>query len=134
MDERPWVICDSDVLIDYWDRSSKRHAHARSIIDGRIGRDRSAMSVVTWMELTKGATDRRSQQRVRKELASFRVVMLNANVCQCAMQTLERYHLSHGLQIPDCLIAASCLLSGWPLFTYNVRDFKFIEGISLLDG
>lgn len=126
------MICDSDVLIDYWDTKAKRHSHAREVIDERIGRSSAAISVVTWMELLKGATDRRSQQRIERELSSFRVVMLNGNVCQKAMQLLDSYHLSHGLQLPDCLIAATCAVSGWPLFTYNKKDYRFIAEITLL--
>ena len=38
---------------------------------------------------------------------------------------------SHGLHIPDALIAATAICGGLQLLTYNVKDFKFVEGIRL---
>ena len=44
---------------------------------------------------------------------------------------IEKYSKSHGLHIPDALIASTSICSGMELLTYNVKDFKFIEGIKL---
>nr|MDQ2686882.1 PIN domain-containing protein [Armatimonadota bacterium] len=44
----------------------------------------------------------------------------------------HRYRLSHGLLIPDALIAATALVHDIPLLTKNQRDFRFIAGLRLL--
>jgi len=41
------------------------------------------------------------------------------------------FRLSHNLQIPDAIIAASAVTFKLPLFTYNLKDFKFIPNIRL---
>jgi len=33
------------------------------------------------------------------------------------------------VSVPDCLIAATSITTGYPLLTYNKKDFDFIEGI-----
>lgn len=33
------------------------------------------------------------------------------------------------ISVPDCLIAATSIISGYSLLTYNKKDFDFIEGI-----
>lgn len=33
------------------------------------------------------------------------------------------------ISVPDCLIAATSLATGYPLLTYNKKDFDFIDGI-----
>ena len=44
---------------------------------------------------------------------------------------IEKYAKSHGLHIPDALIASTEICSGMELLTFNLKDFKFIEGIRL---
>jgi len=48
-----------------------------------------------------------------------------------AIELLNTYHLSHGLAIPDALIAATALETKLNLYTYNEKDFKFIKGLKL---
>ena len=45
---------------------------------------------------------------------------------------MQTYALSHGLQIPDALIAATALAFNIPLLSKNQRDYRFIVGLSLL--
>jgi predicted nucleic acid-binding protein len=33
------------------------------------------------------------------------------------------------VSVPDCLIAATSIITGYPLLTYNKKDFVFIEGV-----
>jgi predicted nucleic acid-binding protein len=33
--------------------------------------------------------------------------------------------------MPDGLIAATCLVEEIPLYTHNLKDFKFIDGLKL---
>jgi len=44
---------------------------------------------------------------------------------------IERYAKSHCLHIPDALIAATAICRGMQLLTFNLKDFKFVEGIRL---
>ena len=45
---------------------------------------------------------------------------------------LRRYRLSHGLLIADALIAATALALDEAIITKNQRDYRFIEGLHLL--
>ncbi|MGF7141278.1 putative nucleic acid-binding protein [Roseimarinus sediminis] len=38
------------------------------------------------------------------------------------------------ISVPDCLIAATSLITGFPLLTYNKKDFDFIDGLKLYQG
>ena len=42
---------------------------------------------------------------------------------------MENYYLSHGLKIPDAIIAATSRYHGVSLFTFNKKDFRFIPDI-----
>lgn len=58
-------------------------------------------------------------------------LLISPEITQRAIDILSEYHLSHGLAIPDALIAATSLDTGFSLFTYNTRNFKFIKGLHL---
>ena len=48
-----------------------------------------------------------------------------------AIQLVDQFNLSHGLLIPDAIIAATAVVHRIELFTYNVKDFQFIPDIKL---
>jgi len=50
-----------------------------------------------------------------------------------ATQLIDQFNLSHGLLIPDAIIAASAVVHQIELFTYNVKDFQFIPDIKLYE-
>jgi predicted nucleic acid-binding protein len=52
---------------------------------------------------------------------------------QKAVELIDLFKLSHGLQIPDAIIGATALIHQLPLFTYNIRDFNFIPAIILYE-
>ncbi|MBV5337012.1 MAG: PIN domain-containing protein [Deltaproteobacteria bacterium] len=70
---------------------------------------------------------------------------LNGELCISAISVMElyfgardkaelsKYAKSHYLDIPDALIASSVLINNIPLMTYNRKDFKYIEGLKLLN-
>ena len=44
---------------------------------------------------------------------------------------MVKYRLSHSVALPDCIIAAIAMVTNLEFFTYNQKDFKFIEGLKL---
>jgi predicted nucleic acid-binding protein len=47
------------------------------------------------------------------------------------MNLIKNYSLSHKLNIPDALIAASAIVTQSKLLTLNIKDFKYIPDIEL---
>ena len=56
---------------------------------------------------------------------------IDKDISELATNLTERYAKSHGLGIPDALIAATAICQSIELLTYNVKDFKFIDSIQL---
>ena len=56
---------------------------------------------------------------------------LNEEITEIAINLVEKYSKSHGLKIPDALIAATAIYYDITLWTYNIKDFHFIEGLKL---
>ncbi|MCB1177388.1 MAG: PIN domain-containing protein [Leptospiraceae bacterium] len=64
-------------------------------------------------------------------MAFYDVVHFDYSISQKSIELIENYKLSHGLKIPDSIIAASAIVHNIPLLTYNIQDFKFIKGLIL---
>jgi len=120
------ILCDTDVYIEYF----KGKADAKSLFD-KIGVSNLAISAVTVMELYYGALNARELGKIKKAISTLRMIIIGSEVCQKAIDLMERYSKSHGLRIPDALIAATAISHSSPLLTYNSRDFQFIADITL---
>jgi hypothetical protein len=56
---------------------------------------------------------------------------MDEEISTLTLSLLEMYALSHRLNLPDALIAATALRYNLSLYTLNIKDFRFIEGLSL---
>lgn len=78
-----------------------------------------------------GAQNKADLNRINKRLSRFNVALINDDITLIALKILEAYKLSHGLSIPDAIIAATALKMDLQLYTYNTRDYKFINNLKL---
>ena len=125
------IICDTDVMIDYFDESNSRHIRTASILEKEIELDNIVLTAVTKMDLLLGATNKNDLSKIVKEINRFNIALINDEISIKALELVQKYSLSHGLRLPDSLIAATSLVSGLELFTHNTKDYIFIDRIVL---
>ena len=125
------MICDTDVMIDYWDVKQSRHLDAKKTLENEIELDQIILSAITKMELMMGAVNKTELASINKKLERFNISLLNNDITLEAFKLIEKYKLSHGLSLPDALIASTALITELELFTYNLKDYKYISGIKL---
>jgi predicted nucleic acid-binding protein len=125
------VVCDTDVIIDYWNKNSKRHSATKTILENSIGVSDIILSAVTVMELINGAGNKNELDRINRDVHQFKIALIDNSITQSAIELLQDYRLSHGLAIPDALIATTAINLKSELFTYNTKDYKFIDDLSL---
>lgn len=127
------IVCDTDVMIDYWDVTSKRHAQTKAILENKIGLDNIVISAITKMELLMGASNKGEESKIGKKLNRFNIALINIEITEEAILLFEKYRLSHGLAIPDCFIGSTAKIMNLELFTYNLKDYRFISKLKLFD-
>lgn len=88
------------------------------------------ISAVTRMELIVGCRNKNELRAVERFLARFRTTSLNEQISDLAVDLLSRYRLSHGLLIPDTLIAATAMSVNEQFATKNQRHYRFMEDCS----
>jgi predicted nucleic acid-binding protein len=123
-----FTIVDTDILIDVgWQVTEAIHC-----INQLEGVSTLAISSITQMELLIGCRNKVELQNMEHFLMRFQVLKLNESITDIAVALLRQYRLSHGLAMPDALIAATALGWGQPFITKNQRDYRFISTLQLL--
>ena len=120
------ILCDTNVIIE----TLKGDEKTIKIVE-RLGLENIAISSVTVMELYFGALNKRELSKIRKHLKALNIVHFDNDISELAVSMIESYSKSHGLQIPDAIIAATALSFELKLFTLNLKDFKYIDGLNL---
>jgi predicted nucleic acid-binding protein len=122
------TIVDTDILIDAG-RGVQQAIECLADIERQSA---LAISVVTQMELLVGCRNKTEQQSMERFLQRFQVLKLSEQISESAVGLLRQYRLSHGLAIPDALIAATAITSNQPFISRNQRDYRCIDGLQLL--
>ena len=93
--------------------------------------DGLTLSAVSYLEVLQGMRNKAELAAVKKMLEQRAAVLLPVSqaITLLAIELMESLTLSHGLQMPDALIAATALHHGLPVLTANVKHFSAVEGL-----
>lgn len=111
------ALLDTCVLVDLLRRNARAE---QAVLDFD---EPPRVCAVSRMELHAGARSQREQARIDAVLAAFPEVEVAADVFKGAGAFLRHYGKSHGLDIPDALIAATAEHHRLKLATLNVKHF-----------
>ena len=84
------------------------------------------------MELYYGALNKKELEKLKKFITLFNMIHLSEEISIKSLELISHYAKSHSLDIPDSLIASSAIIHNLQLFTYNLKDFKFIEELECI--
>lgn len=124
--EEELVLCDTNVFIKFFNGNEETIAVLKE-----LGSERILISSITAMELYQGMGNKKELRDMKRKIKHYSILHFNRDVSRLAIDYIDAFSLSHGLQIPDAIIAASAVTFKLPLFTYNLKDFRFIPGIEL---
>ena len=91
------------------------------------------LNSIVYMELIQGSRDKIELKRINRFLKDFKILPITQKISKKSMELMKTYSNSHGLLIPDALIAATALIKNLPLWTFNRRDFQFIDRLILFE-
>jgi tRNA(fMet)-specific endonuclease VapC len=120
------MVLDTDVLIEILRGDSRAGEWLASVESLVIG-----IPVIVWMEILVGARDKQEQRGFIEQLAGYTILHLESGDSERARQWFEQFHLSHGVSILDCLIAAIAIRLSKPFYTFNLKHFQVIPGLEV---
>lgn len=121
------VLCDTNIFIHAFNGRQETIDQLQL-----IGLEQVVLSAITVMELYQGMSNKTELAQMKRKIGYYDVVEIDSQTSELATELIEKFRLSHGLQIPDAIIGASAVIHQLPLYTYNTKDFNFIPGIRLM--
>jgi len=120
------ILCDTNIFIEVYRGNDAMLKTLKA-----FGQPNIALSDVTCAELLFGARNKSELIALKKDIKQLNVLPITSDISSLSVQLVEKYSLSHKLSFADALIAATSTFHKIPLYTLNVKDFKFISGIEL---
>lgn len=117
------VLVDTNVFIDIFKGRKELLVYLKSI--------EVNVNPIVLMEIYVGAINRIEIRKFEKFFDDFEIILISEEISQTAIKLIKTYSKSHGLSIPDAFIAATCLENSIELFTFNSKDFKYIDDLKL---
>jgi tRNA(fMet)-specific endonuclease VapC len=128
MEQAKIVLCDTDVIIGFYRNNPEVISELRI-----IGQQNIAVSTVTAGELIYGALNKKELIQIKKDLDNLILLDIDRKTCKIFLELLGKYALSHKLAVPDGFIAATAMANDIELYTLNLKDYRFINGLKLLN-
>jgi hypothetical protein len=120
------ILLDTDVLIDV----QRGHPPALTWFSG-LAAPPSVPGLVV-MELIQDARNNQEVRRALRLVSPLSVVWPAEAHCARALSDFSALHLSHSLGLLDSLIAATAIGHGATLCTFNVKHYRAINGLRML--
>ncbi len=119
------AILDSSILIDCLRgrEAAVRHVGSQALL---------ATPVMAATEILVGDRNREEQDRMESFLGLCEIISPSEADALAALDLLKKRRLSHGVDWPDCQIAATALRPELAVHTLNVKHFATFERLSML--
>ena len=119
------VFIDTCIVIDFI--NCKIQLDSKAI-------QKCCINTIVDMEVLVGVRDKRDLHTTNKKLNFFKNIEIDQEILNFARNLLDRYTLSHGMSVYDAIIAATCLVYDLPLWTHNKKDFRYVNGLRLIEN
>ena len=93
----------------------------------------AVIDATIYIECLQGSKSNQEKRIVKKVIDNFPLLPITPKTSERAIELIDDYSNSHGLLLADALIAATALENDLTVVTYNVGDFKFIDGLKYLE-
>lgn len=89
----------------------------------------AAIDATIYIGCLQGSKSNAEKLIIKEYLDNFPLLLITPEVSRRAIRLIDAYSNSFGLFLPDALIAGTALENDLTLLTFNIKDFKFIDGL-----
>ena len=120
------MIIDTDVLVWFY----RGYEIAKKTILGVIP---FKVSAITYIELLEGIRNKDELSRLKDDFSEWgvEILQINESISLKAIALVEKYKLSHNLELADSLIAATVLENDETLLTGNIKHYSYIKNLNV---
>ena len=118
-----FIIVDTDITIDFL-RGQK---NAITLFKSKY--ESISFSAITVAEIYSGIRTKNEETEIERLFSIFPVIPTSSDIARLAGKMVKQYRLSHNVEIPDALIASTCILSDADLYTLNIKHYPMFKGL-----
>jgi len=117
------ILVDTDIAIDFLRGNRQALAYFKKESEA------ICFSVVTVAEIHAGVRNKKEEAEIERLFSVFPVADVTREIAREAGRLVGMYHSSHSVEIPDAIVAATCLVSGLRLHTLNTRHYPMFKDL-----
>ena len=117
------ILIDTDIVIDFLRGDRLAVAQLKTFSDA------ICFSAITVAEIYTGIKGKKEESEVERLFSLFPVVAATNEIAHEAGSLVKQYRPSHSVELPDAIIAATCLVSGLELHTLNVKHYPMFNNL-----
>jgi tRNA(fMet)-specific endonuclease VapC len=125
------IVVYSSVFIEVWRATSSRAPELETLL--ATHRESLCVTSIIRAELVVGALNSKELERIERTIRKLTILPLSLTTMELFDQWIVKFALSHRPKIADLLIAATCVAHGAELLTLNVRDFRYLPELRLVE-
>jgi predicted nucleic acid-binding protein len=111
------LLLDTNILIDYVRGVPVAIAWLRGLPES------PRISVMSLLELQAGVKSQREEREIEATCGPLSALLVTDEIAKRGGNLMRHFHKSHGIDIPDAIIAATAEHHGLRLATLNVKRF-----------
>jgi len=120
------LIIDTDVLIWFYRGYETAKKTILNFIPFKV-------SAITYLELLEGIRNKEELSKLKDDFSKWgiEILQINESISLKAIALVEKYKLSHNLELADSLIAATVLENNETLLTGNIKHYSYIKNLNV---
>ena len=118
------IIADTDVVIDLL------RGHDQAISFFKANEDYIHFSAITVAEIYAGARGKQEQIAIERLFSVFPVIAATSEIACEAGKLVQKWRASHSVEVPDAIIAATCLFLNAELSTLNLKHYPMFMDLT----
>ncbi len=117
------ILIDTDIVIDFL------RGKEQSVLYFKANSDFICFSAITVAEIYAGIRGREEEIAVKHLFSIFPVIETSHKMAVEAGKLVKQYRPSHSVELPDAIIAATCIISESELKTLNIKHYPMFRGL-----
>jgi predicted nucleic acid-binding protein len=121
------IVVDTDIIIDHLRQTGSKTPLAYLVKDKNIKLFMAAVSL-TELYIGKSAARMQQEKELKQAIAKIQLILADKRISKEAGILMRNYRF---LRLADSLVAATAIVKKAQLYTFNIKHFQSIKGISL---
>lgn len=117
------IIIDTDIIIDFLRGNPLAISHFKN------ESHQICFSAISVAEIYVGIKSKKEEIEVDRLFSIFPVIATTNEIAREAGKLVKQYRPSYAVELPDALIAATCLMCSAELHTLNVKHYPMFKNL-----